>query len=97
MSEELHDPAKQRDIVEDNAVARVNNGQTCAFGTLADVVVCDSGAATVGLADGDFQPQDGDSEEEKSHQIGYEPLRTMIVENLAWVSEDVTQTDSTTH
>lgn len=45
-----------------------------------------------GGANSHFQHQDGNTEKEEREQIGNEPLRSVVVEDLSRVTQQVTQT-----
>lgn len=92
-AEVVHDEAQDRHVVRRHDVPRHDDAQAHAPRVPVDAVVGDDGAAAVGLADGDFQHQHRDAEEDQRDQVRDEPLHAVVGKDDGRVSQEVAETN----
>jgi hypothetical protein len=64
---------------------------------VVDVVESDDRASAIGLTNADFENKGWDRDEEDTHEIWDEPLKSIIIIHLRRISNQVSHTGATTH
>ncbi|KAL8878636.1 MAG: hypothetical protein Q9192_008404, partial [Flavoplaca navasiana] len=90
----MHDPSQDGHVVGCDGKTGHDDSQADAFGMFMDAIEGDDNAATVCLANRDFQNEDWNTEEEEGDEIWDEPLEAVVREDHRWVPQKITQANS---